>query len=39
MTATADNTKVYCRTHSATTKHVENPDRPGRTLCGHQIRA
>ncbi|MFF4989611.1 hypothetical protein ACFY19_20630 [Streptosporangium saharense] len=27
----------YVRTHSATTKHVANPDDPTRTLCGHAV--
>ncbi|MGW0485813.1 hypothetical protein [Nonomuraea sp. NPDC003214] len=29
--------RVYCRTFSATTKHIANPDAPRRTLCGHNV--
>ncbi|GIH95286.1 hypothetical protein ACFFMN_23285 [Planobispora siamensis] len=36
MTATAG-TREYCRTFSATTKHVINPDKPGKTLCGRNV--
>ncbi|MBP2703503.1 hypothetical protein JOL79_06785 [Microbispora sp. RL4-1S] len=30
--------REYARTHSATTKHVINPDKRERTLCGHVVR-
>lgn len=34
MTISTPGTREYCRTFSASTKHVVNPDKPGKTLCG-----
>lgn len=32
-------TREYCRTFSATTKHVIHPDSPDKTLCGYNVSA